>query len=487
MNLSRALLLLIGTVSVPTCTSFAPSSFSRNIIHSALFSEADALDELIVDGVSAESSVLRGVAKGAPTTPSETTSSNGDVFIDNDDGKPKPTPQKASLKSLLPTPASRPLKMDKFGRRVFRMEDDTTVKLTKGSGDASPEETKNNSGTSPILSSLTEDSKEISGNLAAETSFQVEKSSDLKSLLPKQKMTWMTLDKFGRRVQRMQDDGTINMMKEPLMKSDSAVDVSSNTDERVDTSPVLSSLLENSKEIAGDLAAEANFQVKRSGDLKTLLPNKKMAWRELDKYGRRVQKMNDESPLNRGAATKSESDVDVMDGGGNGVSLSELLREESTVDLGNSRGRRVGQSLSQFVSGKEDRTDIENNRGTSINLKDLAGTSKKPKWAKLDFKGGIVEDDRRVKKDDVSKTTNGDDNKGASINLKDLAATSKKGTWTRLDFKGGVVEDERRTKRDNATKSADGDGSKGGYTNLKTLLPERKIVWRDRDQKGSKP
>ena len=147
----------------------------------------------------------------------------------------------------------------------------------------------------------------------------------------------------------------------------------------------------------------------------------------------------------------------------------------------------MGQSLSQFVSGKEDRTDIENNRGTSINLKDLAGTSKKPKWAKLDFKGGIVEDDRRVKKDDVSKTTNGDDNKGASINLKDLAATSKKGTWTRLDFKGGVVEDERRTKRDNATKSADGDGSKGGYTNLKTLLPERKIVWRDRDQKGSKP
>ena len=98
-----------------------------------------------------------------------------------------------------------------------------------------------------------------------------------------------------------------------------------------------------------------------------------------------------------------------------------------------------------------------------------------------------MEDDRRVKKDDVSKTTTGDDNKGASINLKDLAATSKKGTWTRLDFKGGVVEDERRTKRDNATKSADGDGSKGGYTNLKTLLPERKIVWRDRDQKGSKP
>ena len=62
------------------------------------------------------------------------------------------------------------------------------------------------------------------------------------------------------------------------------------------------------------------------------------------------------------------------------------------------------------------------------------------------------------------------------------ALLPKRATWTKLDFKGVPVEDERRTKR-NTTQQGNTDSfNKGEYTSLKTLLPERTIKWRKKEQ-----
>eukprot|EP00984_Skeletonema_dohrnii_P005565 scaffold1966_cov116-Skeletonema_dohrnii-CCMP3373.AAC.1 len=138
----------------------------------------------------------------------------------------------SDLKALLPKPASRPLKMDKFGRRIYRMEDDTTVRHTKetsvASGGTAPEKivagdravtsdsngggdsyTESPPNTTSSLSNLLTDSKQLAGDKSLQATFEnVNDSSDLKSLLPTAKMRFMKLDKFGRRVQRMEDDGS---------------------------------------------------------------------------------------------------------------------------------------------------------------------------------------------------------------------------------------------------------------------------------------
>lgn len=47
---------------------------------------------------------------------------------------PPPPPPSSDLKSLLPTPKKRTLKLDKFGRRVHDLTDDGTAKYSKGGG-----------------------------------------------------------------------------------------------------------------------------------------------------------------------------------------------------------------------------------------------------------------------------------------------------------------------------------------------------------------
>ena len=76
------------------------------------------------------------------------------------------------------------------------MEDDTTVRHTKG-GDSE----------NPNATTATIKNKSSS-------------SSDLKSLLPTAKMRFMKLDYFGRRVQRMEDDGTVKHTKSRFMDYD---------------------------------------------------------------------------------------------------------------------------------------------------------------------------------------------------------------------------------------------------------------------------
>jgi hypothetical protein len=223
-----------------------------------------------------------------------------------------PKSASSDLRALLPKPSSRPLKLDKFGRRgellvritpvgfailtiaficmhlVYRMEDDNTIKLTKGEGAAeSPNSSKRGStSSSPELSTLFESSKEIASLESSANFRSISTSSDLKALLPQREMKWRTLDKYGRRVQKMEDEGP-NSIKE-VTRSESDVDTDGGSS-RDGTSSPLSELLQSTKEISGYEEAERSFrEFNGGGDLKSLLPSRKMTWMKLDKFGRRV-------------------------------------------------------------------------------------------------------------------------------------------------------------------------------------------------------
>ena len=125
-------------------------------------------------------------------------------------------------------------------------------------------------------------------------------------------------------------------------------------------------------------------------------------------------------------------------------------------------------------------------------LKNLAPT-KRETWTRLDFKGGSIIDERRMiaiisepKSGVALSTTKGE---GGS-NLK--ALLPKRSTWTKLDFKGGQVEDFRRTRGadSNSSSTVALNTDNKPYSNLKLLLPPRTITWRKKNQllsSGSAP
>jgi len=449
----------------------------------------------------------------------------------------------SGLKALLPKPASRPLKMDKFGRRIYRMEDDTTVRHTKGTSVASggtaavTSDADNNIGgdsytaspSATSLSNLLTDSKQLAGDKSLQATFEnVNDSSDLKSLLPTAKMRFMKLDKFGRRVQRMEDDGSVSYSRgssaagendasrnddvgvvegvnairgvkggdDDVFTSGSAVQQQQQqlppvTSRKRAKSKKASSNASNSKQQAAveQQAAAVEQQVVEQGpslaklikapqptpdllkdaststgihgaDLKSLLPSAKMRFMKLDKFGRRVQRMEDDGSVSYSRGSVDESASSDSGGGGGGgeeeVNTIGNLESESTIDLG------TRQTSDSYV----------NQSGSSVNLKDLAGISKRPVFTKLDFKGGSVEDDRRMTSTSSSVPKLIDEGAAAApaSGLKELALSSKRPMFTKLDFKGGSVVDERRTKKAPSTNTAEVSTTQG---NLKDLLPTR--------------
>jgi len=451
----------------------------------------------------------------------------------------------SGLKALLPKPASRPLKMDKFGRRIYRMEDDTTVRHTKGTSVASggtaaaaPEKIVAGdrssvaavTSDSSSLSNLLTDSKQLAGDKSLQATFEnVNDSSDLKSLLPTAKMRFMKLDKFGRRVQRMEDDGSVSYSRgsvdeknasrnndvgvvegvnairgvkggDDVFTSGSAVPQQQQQQQQLPPvtsrkrakSKKASSNASNSKQQAAveqqaaaveqvvveqgpslaklikapqptpDLLKDASTSTGIHGaDLKSLLPSAKMRFMKLDKFGRRVQRMEDDGSVSysRGSVDESARNNSGVAGGGGGeeeVNTIGNLESESTIDLG------TRQTSDSYV----------NQSGSSVNLKDLAGISKRPVFTKLDFKGGSVVDDRRMTSTSSSVPTQTDEGAATApaSGLKELALSSKRPMFTKLDFKGGSVVDERRTKKAPSTNTAEVSTTQG---NLKDLLPTR--------------
>lgn len=149
------------------------------------------------------------------------------------------------------------------------------------------------------------------------------------------------------------------------------------------------------------------------------------------------------------------------------------------------RGRQAGcppsdrsESNKESAAALDLGNNVESGAANYGQLRNLL-TTKRATWTKLDFKGGSVVDERRIKKEIVQDPVPTTDSAAAGGSLKELLP--KRATWTKLDFKGGSVEDTRRTKnRSTSSSSSSGSFNEGQYSNLKTLLPQRTITWKQK-------
>lgn len=426
------------------------------------------------------------------------------------------------------------------------MEDDNTIKLTKGDISSNTETTSNKIGStssSPELSTLFQSSKEIA-SLESSASFRsISTSTDLKALLPQREMKWRTLDKYGRRVQKIEEDGieSIEEVGSSCNNDDmtgSTTDTAASKVGSTSSSPELSTLFQSSKEIAS-LESSANFRsISTSSDLKALLPTRKIEWKRLDKFGRRgkntvifrivfTRLFHNCSPffvlvhMLVERVGQSDETSTVGPSSSRVVAIESMLPkteeaikdEETQPAVKNPREVDANEQFLVDLLKVGDSNKLESPPKSSKNLKDMLPN--KQTWTKLDFKGVGVEGVSRTKQSPASKNN-------TDSSLKALLLQSKKPTWTKLDFHGVGVEDESRTKRapvaqknidsslkaltlqskkpiftkldfhgvgvidESRTKRHDTeDFNKGEYTDLKTLLPERKIQWGTRGKSVS--
>jgi len=253
----------------------------------------------------------------------------------------------------------------------------------------------------------------------------------------------------------MEDDGTVNTKKELTagIGSDTADSVPA---ESVSLATILSEI-----DVKDGGGATENAPVlgwgNKSADLKDLLPQQKTRFMKLDKFGQRVQRMEDDGTVN----VKKEPAKDAVSGGSG--SLKDLLRN-----------RRASLTRYENVDGAG--TPSEATPTNYGSLKDLAPTTRAT-WTTLDFKGGTVEDERRTaKKKEPSSAA------GGHLSTKGLQELlPKKALFTKLDFHGRPVEDERRTKKKDAPLGRRPERAQGGRTSssLRKLLPKRTISWRN--------
>ncbi|KAL3809493.1 hypothetical protein ACHAXA_007964 [Cyclostephanos tholiformis] len=350
---------------------------------------------------------------------------------DDDDSPTSSSPFVSSdLKSLLPTPKKRTLRLDKFGRRVHDLTDDGTAKYSmKGVGGGNEE---GEDGSRPkSAKEMAAEASSADFHLPAST---MTTGADLKALLPSRatrKLSSSSSSSPGPSLSQILDminDGTTTTI----------------------ASAAAAARAKSDKERAAD-ASKAQFVLpqfssSKSGgsDLKALLPRQNTRFMKLDKFGRRVQRMEDDGTVN-------------------------MMKEPSPSPLRPTAASDASSVSAEAIVDLDDGWDGgKNNYGS---LKDLAPTRRET-WTRLDFKGASIVDDRRTKRGVVN--VGGSVNEAGGGNLR--ALLPKRPTWTKLDFKGGSVEDERRTRR----KPPGGASGivEGGYSNLKTLLPERTITWK---------
>ena len=250
----------------------------------------------------------------------------------------------------------------------------------------------------------------------------------------------------------MEDDGTVNMMKEPATVL-APVSATRGDDDDDDDDALVDSNFQ--------WASGANY-----GSLKNLLPSKRLTWTMLDFKGA-------------------------------SVADDRRMKKTVAVDAPAAGGNVGGAGI-----------EISNRKGTG--LKGLMPV--RPTWTRLDFHGASVEDERRTKRNSHQSSTKF--NEGQYSNLKNLlparTITFRKGQifssgsativnssvmrTPRLESQGGVenendaadlLSQQQQQHRDEVDgvmdESADNsnDSTQGkSFTNLKDLLPERKISWR---------
>lgn len=237
----------------------------------------------------------------------------------------------------------------------------------------------------------------------------------------------------------MEDDGTVNMMKEPSPVV------------ALDTTIAIRGLGGN-----GDALVDLNIpvaNVANYGSLKNLLPSKRVTWTKLDFKGASIED-------------------------------DRRMKKNAVVDAA-SRDTSAG-------------IEISDKKGSG--LKGLLPV--RPTWTKLDFRGASVEDERRTKRTSPRTSPKFNEGQYYS-NLKSLlpartitfrkdqvfssgSATIVNSNMIRTQSTGS--QGESATVNESQHHHGDeGDGVIGenvtdndyqSFTNLKDLLPERKLSWR---------
>jgi hypothetical protein len=256
----------------------------------------------------------------------------------------------------------------------------------------------------------------------------------------------------------MEDDGTVNMMKQPsssVLAPVTPTSISSGSSDRDYGARV-------DLDYHQDVASGANY-----GSLKDLLPVKRLTWTKLDFKGASVE---DERRMKK--------------------------KVVAVRDAASAGGDVIGDV-------------IESNDRRGRGLKELLPV--RPTWTKLDFRGASVEDERRTKRKDSPQSSTKSFNEGQYSNLKTLlpertitfrqgqvfssgSATMVNSNVMRLPRLGsqqqagdndvsqqqqhGDEVDDGVSDSENTDKAYDSMQEKTTYTNLKDLLPERKMSWR---------
>jgi len=446
-----------------------------------MVSDADAtLAQLASLGGGGEDDEAPGVASLPKILNEDAKKSAKELAADASSGDfSRPVGASADLKALLPTQKMRFMKLDKFGRRIQRMEDDGTVNMQKEPTRQQEAPRSYSRGTregfgsdsatvvpalGPPLSEILGKGKDESRNNDAALE-PGGNSAALKELLPQQKMRFMKLDKFGRRVQAMEDDGTVHHKKEPSIEKSEGEELA-----------------------MVDLDSASSLGASNYGSLRDLMPTKRAVWTKLDFKGASVA---DDRRFK--STTQSGGDVGGDVGGefkseGGGGSLKELLPKRATWTKLDFKGasvpdeRRTATAARTAESGGEDGGGDEDgfNEGEYSNLTTL-----------------LPERTITWKRDQVlssgSSPTVGEERERRVTNLTTLLP-ARTITWkkNRVLSSGssptagenvrGMREERRRAMKEeviaSASASDDDDEGTKAYTNLKDLLPGKKVTWR---------
>ena len=253
--------------------------------------------------------------------------------------------------------------------------------------------------------------------------------------------------KFGRRVQRMEDDGTVNMMKEPSPAP----------------RPPASAVSSLSPHGTGDTAAAGPVDgwgggKNNYGSLRDLAPTRRETWTRLDFKGASIV---DERRTTRGGAGAGGAVDDAGFGGGGGGNLRGLLPKSATWTRLDVKGasvvdeRRMGGKVPGGGGG-----GIVNEGGYS-NLKILL-PARTITWKKnqvLSSGSATV----------ASSNVRGLREEKQSDIKDEIADTSASSSEDEINVEE-IDEEEKEEKEEEEKIKA--------YTNLKDLLPERRNMFR---------
>lgn len=304
----------------------------------------------------------------------------------------------------------------------------------------------------------------------------------------------------------MEEDGAANTKEEPPAGSGGDADSALATDTtrpvfQSEESVSLTTILNKMDQKGGEGATE-NYVISGEGsksvDLKDLLPQQKTRFIKLDKFGQRVQRMEDDGTVNMkkepAAAPTPQSSSRGNSGGG---AQADDARETAAVEdaqesreENNTASNEYGSLKDLIPSRRTSLTRSEDVRGVGTppaappakygSLKDLAPTTRAT-WTKLDFKGGSVEDKRRTEKKESKLHGKSDTSRNLTgEGLQKLLP--KKTIWTKLDFHGASVEDERRTRRTAPPGRRPATPAGEHSSPLQKFLPERTLSWRNEVQ-----